>query len=169
MDEGQGNNAAMDDLERARQEWWQHYTLARPEFGWNPYCTLLGRIQIGPATVPDDDGQEHVLLHVFTISGQWLWSSIEPEYAPMGDLQAKFAIECRHLNDDVYMWFLMWDAKEKGPYPAQNPWSDEPRPPLPDYNFDESLRYATGLQRSEDTQEVFVTAYRAKIAEALSW
>ena len=34
----------------------------------------------GPAPVPDDDGVEHVLVHVLGISGEWLWSDVVHEY-----------------------------------------------------------------------------------------
>ena len=132
-----------------------------------PHATLPGPSQIGPAPVPDDDGQEHVLIHVITVTGQCLWSSIEPEYALMPDLQAKFFFACKHLCDHEHCWLLIWEPTDRGAYRSREPLADGAQDPLPDDNFDESLRYATGVQRSEDTQEVFVTAYKVKFAEVL--
>ena len=128
---------------------------------------LPAEIQIGPAPVPDDDGQEHVLVHIFGINGEWLWSSIEPEYIAMPDLQARWGYEAGVASERGTDWNLVWDPKEIGPYPPGETAGDGRRPSLPDFKFEDSLRYVTGVQRSEDTQEVFVTAYKVTVASSL--
>ena len=126
---------------------------------------------IGPAPVPDDDGQEHVLVHFVGINGEWLWSSIEPEYISMADLQARWM----HGPDDEEchdgtVWHLIWEQKEIGPYPQDGSAGDGTLPSLPEFSYDESLRYASGIERSKDTQEVIVTVYKSAAAtRAMSW
>ena len=118
----------------------------------------------GPAPVPDDDGQEHVLVHIIGINGEWLWSSIEPEYVGMCDLQARFHLENRHLLQPNTFWLLMWDLGEVGPYPQEGHAGVGALPEsYPLYTTHETLRYVTGVHRSEETQEVFVTAVQSSL------
>ena len=116
---------------------------------------------IGPAPVPDDDGQEHVLVHVVGMNGEWLWSSIEIEYIDMDDLQVAFDKANPQCDDDTY-WLLMWEEKEMGPYPSKREGPDRALPSLFDFSFSAILRYVNGVQRSVDTQEVFITACKMK-------
>ena len=152
-----GNTTGEEERPLSRREGLERY------FGGHLY--LPAEIQIGPAPVPDDDGQEHVLVHFVGINGEWLWSSIEPEYIAMPDLEARWFYGPDFVSRDDTVWCLVWKTKEIGPYPQDESTGDGTRSPLADFTFDESLRYVTGVQRSEDTQEVFVTAYKVKIAK----
>ena len=154
-----GNKTGEQERPLSRREGLERY------FGGHLY--LPAGIQIGPAPVPDDDGQEHVLVHIFGINGEWLWSSIEPEYIAMPDLQARWAYEAGVAGEHGTDWNLVWGPKEIGPYPPAETAGDARRPSLPDFRFDDTLRYVTGVRRSEDTQEVFVTAYKVTVASFL--
>ena len=154
-----GNTTGEEGRPLSRREGLERY------FGGHLY--LPAEIQIGPAPVPDDDGQEHVLVHFVGINGQWLWSSIEPEYIAMPDLQARWGHEAGVANEHGTDCVLVWDPQEIGPYPPGETAGDGRRPSLPDFKFDDSLRYVTGVRRSEDTKEVFVTAYKVTVASFL--
>lgn len=117
-----------------------------------------------PASVPDDDGQEHVLVHVVGISGNWLWSGILPEYTRMTDFQRTFQIEMRHNGDGpLGLYKLVWQWYRRCCEEGLSEQSHERSSYL---LVCDQLSRVTGVRRSEETQEVWITAIKTNLYEA---
>ena len=114
----------------------------------------------GPSPVPDDDGQEHVLVHVVSMSGDWKWSGVCPQFWDVEQVQRVFQLSDNQrygLQDDGTYWRLNWDWGTKGPYPNNFPICPGGNPV---YSIDNRLHRVAGVVRSPDTQEMWFTAVK---------
>ena len=115
----------------------------------------------GPSPVPDDDGQEAVLVHVVGITGDWMWSRVCPSHWSVQQLQRVFQYSENQrygLQRSTY-WRLFWDWGMRGPYPR----SYRPNPSgNPKYSIDNRLHRVAGVLRSPDTQEMWFTAIKVQ-------
>ena len=118
----------------------------------------------GPAPVPDDDGLEHVLVHVIGVSGEWLWSSVVHEHTNMYRLQNIF-----HDADggkfglvDGHKFILVWEYGQKGPYPPGSARRMRNHD-LPCFSVQDHLEGVIGIERSTETREVWITAVKTRL------
>ena len=83
MAAGAAHEMATKRKRKGNEEELQQPTTTRDMLTWKllPWCVQIFQ---GPAQVPNTDGQEHVLLPIVGINGDWLYSSIEPENTLMG-------------------------------------------------------------------------------------
>ena len=119
----------------------------------------------GPAPVPDDDGVEHVLVHVLGISGEWLWSDVVHEYTNIFEVQRRF-----HTSNDGKFglcngqWYkLVWEYGRKGPYPPGSVRKQRQPLDLPCFALQDHVAGVAGILRSTETREVWITAIKVLV------
>ena len=139
--------------------------LMMKDIGKGRYRTIGGQAQ-GPQPVPGDDGLEHVLVHVISISGEWLWSEVLPEHMSMGNVQQLFENSDKERFGlvDGHRYRLMYEFGRDGPYPRG---SDKPSlrawPEYSVYSLRVHLGTVKGILRSTETREVWITAVRVRV------
>ena len=133
--------------------------------GWS-HETMEGQFQ-GPQPVPDDDGLENLLVHVIGVSGEWMWSEVLPEHLSMTKVQQLFENSDRKRFGlvDGQRYRLLYQFRRDGPYPygfdragCYGPWPDSPV-----YSLRVHLGAVTGITRSIETREVWITAVRVLV------
>ena len=103
-----------------------------------------------PAMVPDDDGLENVLVHVTSVSGEWLCSQVIPEHTLAIELEGQVQ---RQLcgNPPTRSFRLVYKWGEKGPYPAGTPHAGRTKVNM-------TIREVKAVERSADRQ-IWFTGY----------
>ena len=115
-----------------------------------------------PAAVPDDDGLENVLVHVVTMTGEWLWSRVVPVSMRVEHLQHLFRLsdESRYGTNDEEYWKLTLAGSTVGPYPCDSERGITAPPGRPVFVLRIDLEKASGVMRSSDTAEMWITAVK---------
>ena len=119
----------------------------------------------GPAPVPDDDGLENVLVHVVTMTGEWLWSRVVPVHMRVEHLQELFqsSDEARYGTNTGEYWKLSLGFATVGPYPPDSERGRRAPPGRPAFCLRMDLDKATGAMRSPDTAEMWITACKVTV------
>ena len=150
-----------DDVARGRLPDHARQAKGRGKKGmsWTPV-----RLQQLPDSVPDDDGLENVLVHVYSVTGEWLWSDVCAEHLRMDEVQHAFWTSGprRYGPLNGYVWRLMWNLGRWGPYPRECARS-QLAPGQHVWSWRDNLNGARGVTRSSDTREVWITAVRTPV------
>ena len=108
----------------------------------------------------DEHGLENVLVHLITMTGEWLYTGIHMECDSILDVQAWFYwLQCDKLPPYEY-WELVWGYGCRGPFPPYKGRMNKDR----NESYVETVSFlgeVTGLQWTEDRQ-VFITCIRRK-------
>ena len=119
----------------------------------------------GPALVPDDDGLENVLVHVVTITGEWLWSRVVPLHMRLDQLQQLFQSSDEApfgANLGEYYKLNLGFARV-GPYPPRSMRGSCALPNSQVFCLRMDLTHAAGATRSPDTAEMWITAAKVTV------
>ena len=132
--------------------------------GKKPSVFARERAVYGPTPVEDEDGLENVLVHIIGINGDWMWSGVVPAHFLMDQVQrvfqmsepSRFGLVDGHWYKLVWEWAILpipqWHPRAQGPpYGQVHQWGRM------------DLASVTGIIRSPDTQEVWVTAIKVLV------
>ena len=118
---------------------------------WSPPCEA-NRHHLpvyGPAPVPDEDGLENVLVHVGTMSGNWLWSGIVREDELAISLEDRVRRALCPDTPVLQRFELAYQWGKKGPWPSGTLRGGH-------MTVGMSVRDIIGVRRSDDRQ-VWIT------------
>ena len=119
----------------------------RGKRAWSPPCEANRHHlpMYGPAPVPDEDGLENALVHVGTMTGNWLWSGVVREDELAISLKGRVR---RDLNPDTSVlqrFQLAYQWGEKGPWPPGTHRAGQ-------MSVGMTIRDIHGVRRSDDRQ-----------------
>ena len=109
----------------------------------------------------DEHGLENVLVHLITMTGEWLYTGVHMVCDNILDFQAWFYwMHCHELGNYDY-WELVWGYGRRGPYP---PYSGRMSKHMNERYVEivSFLGEVRGLQWTDDRQ-VFITCIRRKV------